>query len=190
MLDVHLVLTVPLKKQQCQIEDITSWTKAFMVFSVVLTSLFPHHWKDLTLYKPLILRIHHQFSGRVWLAYDKAFREHVVAKGLFNWSLMNSQVFNFHVAGASMRSSSSSSGEVSELSGSSSSRIACILWNMGLCTSPFARCHYYHHCSRCGGSYRTISCSSWQEQRLDNNGKGRSRSPAAVSPALGNMGHY
>ena len=49
MLDGHLVLTVPLKKQRCQIEDITSWTKAFMVFSVVLTLLFPHRWKDLTL---------------------------------------------------------------------------------------------------------------------------------------------
>ena len=42
MLDGRLVLTAPPKKQRCQIKDITSWTKAFTVFSLVLTLLFPH----------------------------------------------------------------------------------------------------------------------------------------------------
>ena len=190
MLDGRLVLTAPPKKQWRQIEDITSWTEAFTVFSLVLTSSFPQRWKDLTLYKLLILRIHRQFSGRVWLAYDKAFREHAAATGLFDWSLMNTQLFNFHSAGALLRSSSSSSGEFSEPSGSSSSRIACISWNKGCCTAPFTRCRYYHRCSRCGGSHRTLSCSSRQEQRVDKTSKRRSRSPAAVSPALGNMGRY
>ena len=190
MLDGRLVLTAPPKKQRRQIADITSWTEAFTVFSLVLTSSFPHRWKDLTLYKLLILRIHRQFSGRVWLAYDKAFREHAAATGLFDWSLMNAQLFNFHAAGASLRSSSSSSGEFSEPSGSSSSRIACISWNKGLCTAPFTSCRYYHRCSRCGGSHRAISCSSRREQRLDDISKRRSRSPAAVSPAIGNMERY
>ncbi|KAK2547041.1 hypothetical protein P5673_033201 [Acropora cervicornis] len=83
MLDGRLVLTAPPKKQWRQIEDITSWTEAFTVFSLVLTSSFPQRWKDLTLYKLLILRIHRQFSGRVWLAYDKALQEHAAATGLF-----------------------------------------------------------------------------------------------------------
>ena len=113
MLDGRLVLTAPPKKQRRQIKDITSWTGAFMVFLLVLTSAFPQCWKDLTLYKLLILRIHRQFSGRVWLAYDKEFREHAVATGLFDWSLMNTQLFNFHAAGASLRSFSPSSGECS-----------------------------------------------------------------------------
>ena len=190
MLDGRLVLTAPPKKQRRQIEDITSWTEAFTVFSLVLTSSFPQRWKDLTLYKLLILRIHRQFSGRVWLAYDKAFREHAAATGLFDWSSMNAQLFNFHAAGASLRSSSPSAGEFSEPSGSSSSRIACISWNKGRCTAPFMRCRYYHRCSRCGGSHRALSCSSRQEQRADNNSKRRSRSPAAVSPARGDMGRY
>ena len=84
MLDGRLVLTAPPKKQRRQIEDITSWTKAFTVFLLVLTSSFPQRWKDFTLYKLLILRIHRQFSGRVWLAYDKAFRGHAAATGLFD----------------------------------------------------------------------------------------------------------
>ena len=190
MLDGRLVLTAPPKKQRRQIEGITSWTEAFKVFSLVLTSSFPQRWKDLTLYKLLILRIHRQFNGRVWLAYDKAFREHAAATGLFDWSLMNTQLFNFHAAGASLRSSSPSSGEFLEPSGSSSSRIACISWNKGCCTAPFTRCRYYHRCSRRGGSHRALSCSSRQEQRVDKTSKRRSRSPVAVSPALSNMGRY
>ena len=56
MLDGRLVLSAPPKKPRRRIEDITTWTEAFTVYSLVLTSFFPHRWKDLTLYKLLILR--------------------------------------------------------------------------------------------------------------------------------------
>ena len=95
MLDGCLVLTAPPKKQRRQIEDITNWTKAFTVFPLVLTSLFPHQWKNLTLYQLFILRIHRKFSGLVWLAYSKAFREHAATTGFFHWSLLNFELFNF-----------------------------------------------------------------------------------------------
>ena len=124
MLDGRLVLTAFPKKQRHQIEDITSWTEAFPVFSLVLTSLSPQCCKDLMLSKLLILRTHRLFSGRVWLTYDKAFREHAAVTGLFDWSLMNAQQFNFHMAGALLPSSSPSSGEFSEPYSSSSSWIA------------------------------------------------------------------
>ena len=55
----------------------------------------------------------------MWLAYHKAFREHAAVTGLFDWCSMNAQLFNFHAAGALLRSSSPSSGEFSEPSGSS-----------------------------------------------------------------------
>ena len=42
MLDGRLVLSAPPKKPHWHIEDITTWTEAFMVFSLVLTSFFPH----------------------------------------------------------------------------------------------------------------------------------------------------
>ena len=63
MLDGQLLLSAPPKKPRWRIEDITTWTEAFTVYSLVLTSFFPHHWKNLTLYKLLILRISRQFSG-------------------------------------------------------------------------------------------------------------------------------
>lgn len=70
MLDGHLVLSASPRRL---IEDITTWMEAFTVFSLVLTSFFPHRWKDLTLYKLLILRIYRQFSGRFGLLTTKLF---------------------------------------------------------------------------------------------------------------------
>ena len=127
MLDGRLVLSAPLKKPRWRIEDITTWAEDFTVFSLVLTSSFPHRWKDLTLYKLLILRIYRQFSGRVRLAYDKAFREHAAATRLVDWLAMNAQLFNFHAAGAALRSSNLGvSADSSEPVGSNSSRIPCM----------------------------------------------------------------
>ena len=65
MLDGRLVLSAPPKKLRRRIEDIITWTEVFTVFSLVLTSFFPHRWKDLTLYKLLILRISRQFTSLI-----------------------------------------------------------------------------------------------------------------------------
>ncbi|KAK3698551.1 hypothetical protein QZH41_014483, partial [Actinostola sp. cb2023] len=99
LFDGRVVLTAGKNKNRRRIEDIVSWMEAFSIFSMVLTSFFPHRWKDLTSYKLLILRTYRQLSGPVWLAYDKAFREHAAATKLTDWSDINSQLFNFHAAG-------------------------------------------------------------------------------------------
>ena len=123
LLDGRLVLTAPPKRQRRKIEDIAAWVEAFTVFSLVLASFFPHRWKDLTLYKLLILHTHRHFNGRVWFSYDQAFREHAAASKLTDWSVMDAQLFNFHAAGSSARGRPSDSLEPV---GSSSSRIVCM----------------------------------------------------------------
>ena len=92
LLDGRLVLTSQPKKQRRRIEDIASWMEAFAIFSLILVSSFPNRWKDLTQYKLLILRTYRHFSGRVWLAYDQAFREHAAATRLTDWSAKSSNV--------------------------------------------------------------------------------------------------
>lgn len=181
LLDGRLILTTPPKKQRRRIEDITSWTEAFSIFSLVLMAYFPQRWRDLTMYKLLILRIHRQFNGRVWFSYDEAFRQHAAATRLVDWSAMNAQLFNFHAAGASVRSASTGSTDSPEPSGSRSSRIPCFSWNKGHCTAPNATCRYYHRCSSCSGLHRALSCSSRSERKFQSTGKHRSSSP--VSPA-------
>ena len=82
-LDGRLVFLPSAKKQRWHIEDIVTWSEAFTIFTLILTSYFPHHWKDLTSYKLLILRTYHQFSGRVWLAYNPAFASTLRGRSLW-----------------------------------------------------------------------------------------------------------
>ena len=87
-----MILTTNFKKPRKKIEDIVSWVEAFSIFSMIVTAYFPHCGKDLLQYKLLTLRTYRQFSGRVWLSYDQAFREHAAAIRLTDWSSMNVQL--------------------------------------------------------------------------------------------------
>ena len=156
------------------------WLEAFAIFSLIVVSHFPHRWRDLLQYQLLILRTHRHFSGRVWLSYDQAFREHAAATGLTDWSCMNAQLFNFHAAGSTTRSSPSSDTSDWEPSGSSSSLVECKSWNRGRCSAPQAICRYAHRCTVCSGSHRAVACSSSTSRNKREDGKRRSSSPAAV----------
>ena len=103
-----------------------TWSEAFTIFMLILTFYFPPRWKDLTSYKLFILRTYRQFSGRVWLAYDQAFRQHAGVTKLIDWSTMNVQLYNFHPAGTSVCSGSGGSlSELPEPSGADSSLVIC-----------------------------------------------------------------
>ena len=64
LFDGCLVLTSTHKKAKQRIENIATWMEAFSVYSLVLTSHFPHQWRDLSqYYKLLILCTYQQFSN-------------------------------------------------------------------------------------------------------------------------------
>ena len=67
LFDGRLVLTSGPKKFKRRIEDIATWMEAFSTFMLVLSSYFPHRWKDLSQYQLLILQTQRQFPSRVWL---------------------------------------------------------------------------------------------------------------------------
>ena len=158
----RLVLTSTPKKPKQRIEDITSWLEAFSIYCLILASHFPHRWKDLMNYQLLILRTHRQFTGRVWFAYDRAFREHAAATNLTDWSSINVQLFNFHVAGAAARASNAPVDGSPEPRGSASSTIVCKSWNRGRCVAPYALCRFAHICSSHSGPHRVSACCSGQ----------------------------
>ena len=154
--------------------------EAFAIFSLILVSHFPNRWKDLMQYQLLILRTYRHFSGRVWLAYDQAFREHAAASRLTDWSSMNVQLFNFHSASSSARGTPLvTSNDSPEPPGSSSSVLHCKSWNKGRCTAPFASCRYSHRCSVCSGVHRAIACPNQSVKARSDESKRRSRSPSA-----------
>ena len=120
-----------------------TWSEAFTIFTLILTFYFPPRWKDLTSYKLFILRTYRQFSGRVWLAYDQAFRQHAAVTKLIDWSTMNVQLYNFHPAGTSVCSGSGGSlSELPEPSGADSSQVICRSWNRSHCSAQFASCQF------------------------------------------------
>ena len=146
------------------VERSMTWSEAFSIFTLILTSYFPHRWKDLTCYKLLILQTHRHFSGRVWRSYDIAFRQHAAATKLVDWSSRNSELFNFHAAGAALRpGASGASPDVPEPSGAPSSQIICRSWNRGRCSSQYNYCRYAHRCSICAGPHRSSECSVRKE---------------------------
>ena len=148
------------KKNKRQIDDIVSWMEAFSIYCLILASSFPQRWPDLMRYKLLILRTHRQFGGKVWLAYDKAFREHAAATKLTDWSTMEVQLYNFHSAGAPARSQMNRVEEnFTEPEGSASSQICCKSWNRGRCSAPSAKCRFAHKCTGCLGAHRVSACS-------------------------------
>ncbi|CAH3030549.1 unnamed protein product [Porites evermanni] len=90
--------------------------------------------------------------------YDRALREHAAASNLTDWSTINVQLFNFHAAGASVRSLGELSEEFSESRGAPSSLIICKSWNRGHCVAPSSSCRSAHKCSSCFGPHRVGAC--------------------------------
>ena len=181
LFDGRLVLTSTPKKPKRRVEDIATWMEAFSVYCLIMISFFPHRSRDLLQYKLLILRTYRQFSGKVWLAYDRAFREHAAAANVVDWSSINVQLFNFHAAGASARGPNVSSPDSSEPAGASASQILCKSWNKGRCVAPYASCRYAHHCSSCSGAHHAVNCPGSEPAQPPVKSSRRSRSPSRSS---------
>jgi hypothetical protein len=145
--DGRMLFTNPPKKPKRGFEDIVSWTEAFSVYSLVLASRIPERWRDLLLYKLLIMRTYRQFSGRAWLAYDHAFREHAAAANISDWSQINVQLYNFHTAGSGPKPQPTVPGST-----------ICTSWNRGSCASPYSPCRFAHQCLRCSGQHKALDC--------------------------------
>ena len=185
LLDGRLVLTGAARKPRKEIHDILSWVEAFTVYSVILASHFPHRWRDLASYKLLILRTYRQFSGSAWCEYDKAFRQHAAASKLSDWSGINVQLFNFHTAGAGLRSyvasnvSRTATGSSFEPLGNNNRdcSVVCLSWNKGHCVARAAVCRFKHVCSKCFAPHREIECLAFStpESQISNAGTKKRR---------------
>ena len=164
----------------CCLRTLQRWMEANATFMLILTSYFPHRWKDLCQYQLLIPQTHRQFATCVWLSYDQAFHQLAAATNLVDWSSIDVQLFNFHAAGASVRGRSDASSGSLEPSGSSTSRIVCRSWNREQCAAPFAACHFSHHCSSCSGAHHASSCLGLSSDKSKANFKRRASSPELV----------
>ena len=179
LFDGRLVLTSSPKKPKRRIEDISTWLEAFSIYCLVLVSHFPNRWKDLLQYQLLILRTHRQFAGRVWLSYDRAFRENAAATNLTDWSQLNTTLFSFHSAGWSACSPRDATDGQNEPRGAALSQIICRSWNRGHCVAPSSSCRFAHKCVNCHGPHRVGVCPA----ETPNKPSSSSKRPPDSSPS-------
>ena len=176
LFDGRMVLSAGPKKT---IEDIVSWIEAFTVYSFVLTSHFPYRWRDLAQYKLRILSIYQQYSPRVWLAYDRAFRKYAAETNICDWSQINVELLNFYASKATAWGSRDS---FSEAAGDINTRIFCKSWNRGHCAAPGANCRFAHRCSSCDGLHRATVCRGRASSPSRKFSQRRSSSPYSSRP--------
>ena len=147
--DGHFYLTSTSKKPKRRIEDLSSWMEALSVYCCVLTAHSPI-LQRICCCIMMILRTYRQFNGRVSLAYDLAFRKHAAATSLMDWLEVNTQLFNFHSAGASVRGNAA---HVPSEPHGVASNIICRSRKNGQCVAPSAVCRFAHKCSSCSGQH-------------------------------------
>ena len=181
--DGRMILTSNPKSSRKKIDDIVTWMEDFSIFVMILTSYFPHRWKDLSQYKLLILRTYQQFSGRVWLNYDRSFREHAAASWVTDWSAMNLQLYNFHAASVAPRGQPGESAILPEPVRDRSATVKCRSWNRGRCISPSGSCRFAHTCSACGTDHRASVCPGRAEKEVNTDPKHRASSPLLNKPS-------
>ena len=166
-----MILTSNPKRYRKNIDNIVTWREAFSIFVMILTSYFPHRWKDLSQYKLLILRTYQQFNGPVWLNYDRAFREHAAASRVTDWSALNVQLYNFHAAGVAARGRPGESAILLGPVGNRSAPLKCRSWNSGRSIAPSSSCRFAHMCSACGADYRASVCPGRTEKEVNTDPK-------------------
>ncbi|XP_020619376.1 uncharacterized protein LOC110057138 [Orbicella faveolata] len=179
LFDGRLVLTSLPKKPKRRIEDISTSLKAFSVYCLIIVLYFPHRWRDLLQYQLLILRTYCQFSGWVWLSYDRTFRENAAATNLTDWSQLNSTLFSFHSAGWSSRSPRDSLDGQTEPRGAASSQIICKSWNRSHCVASSASCRFAHKCASCHDPHHAGVCPAETPTKPSSSSK---RSPDSLPP--------
>jgi len=160
-----MILTSNPKWSCKKIDDIITWMEASSIFVMILIPYFPHPWKDLSWYKLLILRTYQQFSGRVWLNYDRVFSEHAAASRVTDWSPMNVQLHNFHAAGVAARGCPGESSILPEAVGDCFATFKCRSWNRGRCIAPSSSCRPADTWFACGADHRAV-CPGHAEKEV------------------------
>ena len=147
--------------------DILSWVECFNSYISVIATYRPHRARDLLAYMALIIRTAKRFGGKAWFHYDRAFRREAEVNNVQDWSVMRTDLYNFHTSAATrapdvhpyIRHRATRPVNRGEATGSPNSPQFCLSWNEGSCISPRATCRFRHACNigGCGQSHRRIN---------------------------------
>ena len=77
--------------------DILSWVECFNSYISVIAT---YRARDLLAYMALIIRTAKSFGGKAWFHYDRAFRREGEVNNVQDWSVMRTDLYNFHTSAA------------------------------------------------------------------------------------------
>ena len=78
--------------------DVLDWVECFNSYTSIIATFHPHRARDLLAYMALIIRTAKRFGGKAWFHYNRAFRREAEVNNLQDWSVMRTDLYNFHTS--------------------------------------------------------------------------------------------
>ena len=76
------------------ITDLSLWTECFSLLAAVITSKYPDKAPHLMAYLRTITRASRNYEDLAWASYDAAFRRQAANRSTFDWSQVDTTLFN------------------------------------------------------------------------------------------------
>ena len=88
---------------QHKVRDLHSWLTAFTWYARAVSHFHPHLMADLMRYQGIIISFAGNYAGPSWIAYDRAFRQHVANNPDVPWTKVDEELFSIFLRSAPAR---------------------------------------------------------------------------------------
>lgn len=145
------IIVQPKSKKIKSIDNIKTWTDAFIVYLQVILDNHPTKANELLKYMSVIRSLAEETITERWVQYDQQFRLRISRNPSKSWANIDAELWLRFVA----------KGPVAQNASSKSSRYPCYEFNFkGNCAK--AQCIYRHTCMKCNMPHAAISCGQFE----------------------------
>lgn len=149
IVDGKLIIQQRIKKIK-SIDNISTWTNAFLNYVIVITENHPSKSSELIKYITIIRNAASEFPQSRWLLYDQQFRLRLSRNPTRSWANIDGELWLRFIATAA-------SNPVYNFK--NNARYACFDYNYkGICTK--VACSYRHTCLKCNMQHPSIHCNN------------------------------
>ena len=166
------------KRRTKTVGDVFTWMLCFHRFTAAASTYHPHKVGQFMAYANIVVRVHLEFEGDGWRAYDCAFRLQASGQPSVDWSALDLPLYARIFTAQSRRRNccrycaerdhpsntcpwgvdvALPMGPYGRQGSTGWDTPVCHSWNMGFCRFPNS-CSFRHVCSRCHGSHRVREC--------------------------------
>ncbi|XP_033743150.1 uncharacterized protein LOC117329342 [Pecten maximus] len=145
-------LVIQPKTVKIKINDINSWTDAFIIYMSIYIDAHPEQMQSMLKYMQSVRLGASRSSNMGWKQYDEQYRLRKSRLPLASWGLIDPELWFIY-----MQSSSPAVSLMNNATTSSQSTLKCYDYNYkGQCSRH--QCQYKHKCLRCNGNHSSSKC--------------------------------